>query len=186
MYKPDEIETKEVSTIIIDYDRIGVSYYVRPYDGAPEEATLFKANVPHEDFSSAFKPIQKIARKWLETTLINAEGQDLGFRVDKIKFVESAKKGRGVKIFGHIYGLTYSEGTIKIATPTYYVDGNGMGKLQNGEDVDMEMISQDDWRYLVNFRHEAFLYAYYNKCQQPTIEEAAEAELNGGFKDEEE
>ena len=172
MYKPDEIETKEVSTIIIDYDRIGVSYYVRPYDGAPEEATLFKANVPHEDFSSAFKAIQKIARKWLETTLINAEGQDLGFRVDKIKFVESAKKGRGVKIFGHIYGLTYSEGTIKIAMPTYYVD--------------MEMISQDDWRYLVNFRHEAFLYAYYNKCQQPTIEEAAEAELNGGFKDEEE
>lgn len=186
MYRPNEIAHKEVLAVFIDYGRIGVSYYVEPYDGAPEEATLFKANAPHEDFSKAFKPIPKIARKWLETTFVNAEGKELGFRVDKVKFIEAAKKGRGVKIFGHFRGLTYSDEKIKVATPTYWKDGSGTTKLQNGEDTDMEQISQDDWYSLLDFKNEAFKYAYYNKCEQPTVEEAADAEANGGFTDEEE
>lgn len=120
MYKPDEIEMKEVSAIIIRDMQIGVSYYVLPYKGAAEEATIYRADKPHEDFRKAHAPIADIAKEWLEMDLVNAAGEELHLNVKKIKYVQSKKYGVGIKLTCSVWNFTFSDDAIKIETPTYY------------------------------------------------------------------
>lgn len=184
MYRKDEIAIKKVAAIILKNGQIGVSYYVSPYSGNSEEATVYRCDKPHEDFMEAFAPIPEIAKEWLELNLINADGDKLLFRVDKIKFIESTKKGFGVKMMCHAYDLKYSDEAIKLSTPTYYSYGNGNGTDKTGKKYVKQLLSDDEHLKFKRLAEEAFKYAYWGKREQPTAEEAAEAERSGGFLDE--
>jgi len=185
MYKPDEIEQKIVSAIIIRDMQIGVSYNVYPYKGAPEEATIYRADKPHEDFREAVRPIADIAKKWLEMDLINAARKDLHMSIVKIKYVESSKHGSGVKLTCSVSGLKYSDESIKLGTPTYYLGGCGSGTDQHGLEYTKQQLTDNQYSIFKKLADEAFKYAYYGKREQPTVTEAAQAAENGGFADEE-
>lgn len=185
MYKPDEIEMKEVTAITIRDMQIGVSYNVYPYKGASEEATIYRADKPHEDFREAFRPIADIAKEWLEMDLINAAGEDLHMSIVKIKYVQSEKCGSGVKITCSVSGLKYSDGSIKLETPTYYRGGRGEGTDQHGVKYNKQQLTNNQYSIFKKLANEAFKYAYYGKREQPTVTEAAQAAENGGFADEE-
>ena len=185
MYKPDEIETKRVSAIIMRDMQVGVSYDVIPYEGAPEEATIYRADKPHEDFREAAQSVMGIAKKWLEMDLVNAVRKELRLRIIKIKYVDSAKHGVGVKLTCSVSGLKYSDESIKLETPTYYLGGNGNGIDEQNNIYTKQELTDDQYSIFKRLADEAFKYAYYGKREQPTVVEAALAAENGGFADEE-
>ena len=183
MYKLDEIAIKKVYQIDVSGNQIGVTYYVMPIVGATEEGNLYCTDKPHQDFYEAAKPVLDIAKKWLEIPLLTTEGQELKLNVDKIKFTDSKKFGRGVTIKCRLWGLKYSNDSLRLQTPTYYVEGKGTG--QDKESAwEMQKMTKRESEVFDRLTEEAFAFAYYGKREQPTVAEAQDAYENGGYPDE--
>ena len=174
MYKSDEIALKKVYQIDVSGNQIGVTYYVMPIEGATEEGNLYRTDKPHQDFYEAAKPVPAIA----------TEGQELKLNVDKIKFVDSKKFGRGVTIKCRLWNMKYSEDSLRLQTPTYYEEGKGTRQDKDSA-WEVQKMTKKESEVFDRLAEEAFAYAYYGKREQPTAAEAQDAYENGGYPDEE-
>lgn len=183
MYKLDEIAIKKVYQIDVSGNQIGVSYYVMPIVGATEEGNLYRTDKPHQDFYEAAKPVPGIAEKWLEIPLQTTEGQELKLSVDKIKFTDSKKFGRGVTIKCRLWNLKYSNDSLRLQTPTYYEEGKGTGQDKDSA-WEVQKMTKKESEVFERLAEEAFAFAYYGKREQPTVAEAQDAYENGGYPDE--
>lgn len=150
-----------------------------------ETMTVTKYRDVHPDLKAAFKPIPEMIKRLLEMPLVNCYGEVLEMVPHKIKFIESDKYGSGVKFTASLNGLGLSDEKITISTPSYYKSAKLVHEDIHGK-RGLNQLTQEEWQALEVLKREAFLYAYHNKCLQPTVDEAAKAAANGGFADEKE
>lgn len=179
-YSIEKIDTKGSLTVTF-------SVSVAKADGSfvNESMSVTKYRDVHPDLRTAFAPIPEMIKRLLEIPLVNCYGEKLVMEPHKIKFVDSEKYGPGVKFTLSLNGLGLSDEKIVISTPTYYKAAKLVHEDIHGK-RGLNQLTQEEWQALESLKKEAFLYAYHNKCLQPTAEEAAAAAVNGGFDDEKE
>ena len=148
-----------------------------------EHLTVTKFRTPHQDFKAAFEAIKPLAERMIELPLQNGLGERIQLVVSKIKFVEHKDYGAGVRIAANLYNLAFAEKNILINTPVYYQKEVG-SYTHNGREIFNNKLTEEEYKALELLKEEAFKYAYYDKCEQPTVMEAQEAYEAGGYADE--
>nr|DAL11029.1 MAG TPA_asm: hypothetical protein [Caudoviricetes sp.] len=162
-----------------------VNYEVIPAGASAETCIVSRTDKPHEDFIKLWLEVHKVATKMLEFPLENAEGTSMRLQVVKIKFLKSSKYGDGIQLVVQLWGLLYSLLPLRITTHKYYQMGVDRNHDAQGTYFETQKLSSQEMALFDDIEKEAFAYAYYGKREQPTLDEAAEAETHGGkFKDE--
>lgn len=73
---------------------------------------------------------------------------------------------------------------LRVTTHKFYAEGVDVNHHADGTGLMTQQVLATERQIFDKLAREAFAYAYYGKREQPTLDEAAEAERNGGFADE--
>lgn len=73
--------------------------------------------------------------------------------------------------------LSFSEDSIKLITPSFYELNKGIDVITdsagNSKEIGLNELSKEEMEHIRILKEEAFLYAYAQKREQVTLEEAA-------------
>lgn len=162
---------------------IGVDYEVTPENSPAERCFIRRSDIPHEDFVEAFAPLYEMAKRFIEIPLV-IDDSTLLMSIRTVRFLQSKSLGNGISMTIELEGLPHAINTFKITTPKYFEIAAGAKLNRKGEAMPCQLLSPAEMEVIELLKEEAFKYAYFNKRQQPTVDEAQEAAENGGFRDE--
>lgn len=180
----NECENFSVYTIGFNNGNLTVDYAITPVDNPPECCVVSRSDKPHSDFMQLWHQLDPIAKRFLEFPLQNEDGKDLHVQVVKVKYVNNKKFGEGYQLTVHLWNLIHSLVPLKVITHKFYALGVDVNHRSDGTSLITQQVLDTERHIFDKLAREAFAYAYYNKREQPTLDEAAEAERNGGFADE--
>lgn len=180
----EEIEDYRVYSIKID-GAITIDYSFKKFNEYSGKAVKIKLyDKPHEDFYKALDGIKECFYQMIGFPMAEAEtGQKLNVIVDKVTFVDSAKNGEGMKITASVYGIEqHDKPTVLTTLPFYHTGLREISAIEiNGCRIARytQQLSSAQIDAMNRMKKEAFLFAYYGKKLQPTLEEAAQLTLIG-------
>lgn len=73
-----------------------------------------------------------------------------------------------------LWGLKYSNDSLRLQTPTYYEEGKGAGQDKDSA-WEVQKMTKKESEVFERLAEEAFAFAYYGKREQPTVAEAQDA-----------
>lgn len=169
-----EMEKYEVYSIKRKDGAMTIDYSVMPQDGPPESCCVTRSERPHPDFVEAFKPLQQMARRFIEIPLVNPlNNKGLMVAVKQVRFKRHKDFGTGITITVEVSVLNLSDKGIKITSPTFYEAAPDCKFDAKGDYVPQQELFPEEYTCIERLKEEAFLYAYQNKREQVTVEEAA-------------
>ena len=180
----NDCENYSVYTISFNNGNLTVDYAITPVDSPPECCVVSRSDKPHSDFMQLWHQLNPIAKRFLEFPLLNEDRKDLHVQVVKVKYINSKKFGEGYQLTVHLWNLIHSLVPLKVITHKFYALGVDINHRSDGTGLTTQQVLDTERHIFDELAHEAFAYAYYGKREQPTLDEAAEAERNGGFADE--
>ena len=180
----NDCENYSVYTISFNNGNLTVDYAITPVDSPPECCVVSRSDKPHSDFMQLWHQLTPIAKRFLEFPLLNEDRKDLHVQVVKVKYINSKKFGEGYQLTVHLWNLIHSLVPLRVITHKFYALGVDINHRSDGTGLTTQQVLDTERHIFDELAHEAFAYAYYNKREQPTLDEAAEAERNGGFADE--
>ena len=164
---------------------ITVSYEIHYHDDKVKGQSTSVWEEPHQDFMNSLMEMQTLASSIIELPMVNSDGEECMMNIKNINFLKSDKHGRGVKFKLAVEGLSKSKDPVIINTQSFYEHGPHSKKNILGEELyPLQELDEQQLFSLQKMAMEAIKLVYYNKRKQPTLEEAAEAEKNGGYADE--
>lgn len=180
----NDCENFSVYAISFNNGNLTVDYAITPVDNPPECCVVSRSDKPHSDFMQLWHQLTPIAKRFLEFPLQNEDGRDLHAQVVKVKYVNSKKFGEGYQLTVHLWNLIHSLVPLRVTTHKFYAEGVDVNHRADGTGLMTQQVLATERQIFDKLAREAFAYAYYNKREQPTLDEAADAERNGGFADE--
>ena len=180
----NECENFSVYTIGFNNGNLTVDYAITPVDNPPECCVVSRSDKPHSDFMQLWHQLDPIAKRFLEFPLQNEDGKDLHVQVVKVKYVNNKKFGEGYQLTVHLWNLVHSRVPLRVITHKFYAEGVDVSHHADGTGLMTQQVLATERQIFDKLAREAFAYAYYGKREQPTLDEAADAERNGGFADE--
>lgn len=154
-----------------------VDYSVTPADGPMEHCKITRGDRPHPDFIAVYVKFIEMAARFLEMPLLNANGEEMKITVKNIKLGYHKKYGCNVKILVECSPMTFSGECAKMTTPVFYEISKGTGfcKRVDGKmaTIGLNKLTQEELQDILIMKEEAFLYAYAQKREQVTLDEAA-------------
>ena len=180
----NDCENFSVYAIGFNNGNLTVDYAITPVDNPPECCVVSRSDKPHSDFRQLWRQLTPIAKRFLEFPLKNEDGNDLHIQVVKVKYVNSKKFGEGYQLTVHLWNLVHSLVPLRVITHKFYAEGVDVNHHADGTGLMTQQVLATERQIFDKLAREAFAYAYYNKREQPTLDEAADAERNGGFADE--
>lgn len=180
----NDCENYSVYTISFNNGNLTVDYAITPVDNPPECCVVSRSDKPHSDFMQLWHQLDPIAKRFLEFPLQNEDGKDLHVQVVKVKYVNNKKFGEGYQLTVHLWNLVHSRVPLRVTTHKFYAEGVDVSHHADGTGLMTQQVLATERQIFDKLAREAFAYAYYGKREQPTLDEAADAERNGGFADE--
>lgn len=180
----NDCENYSVYTISFNNGNLTVDYTITPVDSPPECCVVSRSDKPHSDFMQLWHQLAPIAKRFLEFPLLNEDRKDLHVQVVKVKYINSKKFGEGYQLTVHLWNLVHSLVPLRVTTHKFYAEGVDVNHHADGTGLMTQQVLATERQIFDKLASEAFAYAYYGKREQPTLDEAAEAERNGGFADE--
>ena len=180
----NDCENYSVYTISFNNGNLTVDYAITPVDNPPECCVVSRSDKPHSDFMQLWHQLDPIAKRFLEFPLQNEDGKDLHVQVVKVKYVNNKKFGEGYQLTVHLWNLVHSRVPLRVITHKFYAEGVDVSHHADGTGLMTQQVLATERQIFDKLAREAFAYAYYGKREQPTLDEAADAERNGGFADE--
>lgn len=184
----DEILNYSVSSIKLD-GAVTIDYTVTKLNGMQKKFRVTSYEKPHEDFRNALMEIKECFNQMIGFPLVNqTTGEKLKVYIKKITFMAKPSNGRGMKLQAVIHGIeNHYDETIATTLPFFEI---GLGKTtvmtKDGEkEIHFQQLTANQFAAMEKMSREAFAFVYYNKKEQPTLEEAAElvAEQGGLIND---
>lgn len=180
----NDCENYTVYAIGVNNGKLTVDYAITPVDNPPECCVVSRSDKPHSDFRQLWHQLTPIAKRFLEFPLKNEDGNDLHIQVVKVKYISSNKYGEGYQLTVHLWNLIHSLVPLRVTTHKFYAEGVDVNHHDDGTGLMTQQVLDPERKIFDQLAREAFAYAYYGKREQPTLDEAADAERNGGFADE--
>lgn len=164
---------------------ITVSYDIYYKDNKEKSQSTSVWEEPHQDFMKSLIEMQMLAQSMIEIPMVNRDGEECLLNIKSINFLKSENYGRGVKFKLAVEGLSESKDPVIINTQSFYEHGPHSKKNILGEELyPLQQLDERQLFQLQKMAMEAIKLVYYNKRTQPTLEEAVEAVVNGGYPDE--
>lgn len=171
------MERHEVYSVAFSDGLWTVDYSVTPADGPMERCKITRGDRPHPDFICAYAPFLDMAARFLEVKLVNAFQKEMKLVVKNIKFGYHKKYGLSLRLTVECGPLSFSEDSIKLITPSFYELNKGIDVITdsagNSKEIGLNELSKEEMEHIRILKEEAFLYAYAQKREQVTLEEAA-------------